>query len=83
MKKIFHFYSLFGKLLDEDFLFVDPSVDFRWICRALGAPRRKLDKYIYSELGMGGDEVISAYRSQWERRLQSKYGISFRFTPAE
>ena len=82
MKKIFHFYSLFRKLLDEDFLFVDPSVDFRRICKAMGAPRRRLDEYIYSELGMGGDEVIRTYRSWWERGLQSKYGKSFRFTPA-
>jgi hypothetical protein len=82
MNDIFHFYVLFEKLLDEDFLFVHPSVDFRSLCGAIGAPRRRLDNYIKSELGMTGDEVISAYRSQWERGLQSKYGKSFRFTPA-
>ena len=82
MKDIFHFYALFEKLLDEEYLFIHPSVDFRSICRAIRAPRRRLDKYIYSELGMGGDEVIRTYRRWWERGLQSKYGKSFRFTPA-
>ena len=82
MKDIFHYYLLFEKLLDEEYLFVHPEVDFRTLCEAFRAPRRRLDNYINSELGMTGDEVIRTYRRLWERGLRSKYGKSFRFTPA-
>ncbi|MBO7544137.1 MAG: hypothetical protein J6T02_00975 [Bacteroidales bacterium] len=78
MKDISRFYALFEKLLDEDSLFIDPSVGFDSICRMIGAPRRKLDSYIYKELGMHGDSVIACYRAQWYASIIAKYGKSFR-----
>lgn len=63
MKDILHFYSLFGQLLDEDLIYIDPSVDFRSICKMIGAPEAELDSYIYEELGLDGDAVIARYRA--------------------
>ena len=63
MKDILHFYSLFGRLLDKDLIYIDPSVDFRSICKMIGAPEAKLDSFIYKELGMDGDAVIARYRA--------------------
>ena len=81
MRNLYRFYSLFEKLLDEDLIFIDHTMDFRRLCKAIGAPCRKLDSLIFDELGMGGDDVIKCYRDQWERGLNAKYGKSFRFTP--
>ena len=78
MKDISRFYFLFEKLLDEDFVFIDPSVNFRSLCRMIGAPGKKLDSYIYNELGMNGDAVIACYRAQWYASIIEKYGKSFR-----
>lgn len=77
MEDIIRFYHIFERLLDEDFIFVDPSVDFRSLCLAIGAPADKLDSYIFSEIGLSGDSVIDHYRAIWLDSIVAKYGVSF------
>ena len=77
MKDILRFYTIFERLLDEDFIFIDPSVDFRSICLAIGAPVAGLDSFVFNELGMSGDSVIDSYRTIWRDSIVAKYGVSF------
>ena len=38
------------------------SVDFRQICRMLDVRQKDMDRYIYDNFGVSGDEILKAYR---------------------
>lgn len=55
-------YSLFADLLEKGKIYLDPEVDFPEVCRRLEVASRDMDDLLQEELGMTGDEVLSAYR---------------------
>lgn len=59
-----NFLATFARLLDKYELHLEPYVSFRRICRLMGAPCRSFDRYLRSETGFGGDEIISIYREK-------------------
>ncbi|MBR6001447.1 MAG: hypothetical protein IK045_01130 [Bacteroidales bacterium] len=77
MEDLNHFYALFEKMIDEDSVYIDPSVDFHSICLVLGAPEKKLGDLIFEELGMDADSLLARLRELREQSLVEKYGNSF------
>ena len=68
-------YEVFGRLLIEDRIYVDPNVTFPMICRWLGADEKELDEKILSELGVNGRTLLRTYRAQEPARLREKYSL--------
>lgn len=68
-------FRLFEKLLNEEKLYLCPAIDFPRICSAIGVDARKLDAYVWEELGMGGQKLMDAYRSAFPEEIEEKYGI--------
>ena len=55
-------YDELGRLLGEERIYEDPSMDFKTICRRIGAPPRVMDRLLRRELGVGGDTLIVSFR---------------------
>ena len=55
-------YASFGKMMAEDEVYRNPALTFEEICRRIGIPVGRLDRYIYSEMGMTGRQLMEAYR---------------------
>lgn len=68
-------YSVFGRMMTEDLLYLDRRISFRRICRWLGVSQRDLNALVKSELGMTGQELVRKYRDDAERHLRDKYAI--------
>lgn len=68
-------YELFALLLEEEKIYMDPSVTFDSVCSWLGVEKAALDCYVESMLGCSGMDVIRAYRASVPFRFLSKYGI--------
>ena len=75
MEDIDEQYRIFEKLLDEEQVYKDGTVDFRGLCRAMGADPDRLGALILSETGYGGDEIISSLRRDWTEGMSAKYGL--------
>lgn len=69
-------YDLLEKLLDEEKIYMDPTVSFHRICSWMDTPERDLDRMIRKELGLGGDELLMRLRASMSERLKRKYGIT-------
>ena len=48
--------------MEDDRNWLDPSVTFSDICRRLGVPRRRFDRFLMQELGFRGEEILAVYR---------------------
>ena len=70
-------YEIFGRLLLEDRIFLDPNVTFSMICKWLGADEKELDEMVRSELGVSARSLMSTYRAQEPARLREKYSLLF------
>ena len=62
MKNLDEIYERFGQLLEEERPDSDPACTFAGICSRLGVEPGVLEEYIYSQVGMSGEEVLEAYR---------------------
>lgn len=62
-------YEVFGSLMTESCLYVNPYMSFRKICKIFRLDRRRLDKMLKSELGMSGCGLIRAYRNADHPRI--------------
>ncbi len=60
--KLYDKYALLAEMIETGKVYLDPSVDFGHLCRSLGVRAAAMDALFRRELGMGGDEVLSAYR---------------------
>ncbi len=69
-------YAAFGRLMNEEKVYIDPSVDFAAVCRWLGMDAEALDAVLREELGYGGDGLMEAYRRLYRASLSEKYGIN-------
>lgn len=68
-------FQLFEKLMDEESIYIDRSLNFSGICKIIGADQAALDAYIREELGYSGEEVLETYRKQYRQKLLQKYGV--------
>lgn len=62
MKSIEEIYEEFGRLLEEKKVHKDKSCDFVSVCRMLDTDPEEFGKYVFSQVGMSGDEVLDLYR---------------------
>lgn len=68
-------YEIFGRMLLEDKVYLDPSVTFDMICRWIGADRHLLDALVRRELGISGQALMRLYRAREPQRLVAKYAL--------
>lgn len=76
MKTLEDCYSTLEKLLNEEQVFLNPSLSFKTICQWLGTCPEEMDRLLVSELGLGGDELLRSLRESFPGRLLRKYGIN-------
>jgi len=72
-KNIQQSYELFCRLMNEDHIFLIPSITFPLLCSALGVSASALDRAVFDELGLSGSQLIEHYRATYPRSLQVKY----------
>ena len=63
MEKSSEMFERFGRLLEEDKVYLDLSCTFEDICGILGADSASFGRYVMEQVGMTGDEVLEVYRS--------------------
>ena len=69
-------YETFCRLMAEERLYIDPSISYASVCRALGADPDELDRELEEELGYSGEALIAHFREQFRARLMENYGFS-------
>lgn len=69
------FYDLFAVLLEEERVYMDPGLTFGSICRWIGVREADFDRYLMSETGCGGSDILKAYRGAASSHFLKKYGI--------
>lgn len=57
-------YAEFGRLMVEEKIYLDPSLDYGELCRRLGVESYLLDEFLLDELGMTGEELIAVFRRE-------------------
>ena len=62
MESFEEIYEKFGRMLEEEKPYSDPSCTFGSVCRRLGADPAAFGEYVFSQGGMTGDEVMEIYR---------------------
>ena len=72
-------YEIFGALMTEEKLYLNPSIKFKTLCSKLGVDPAEMDRKLFNELGYKGEELMEAYREGTRRALQEKYGLVFVF----
>lgn len=72
-------YEIFGALMTEEKLYLNPSIKFKELCRKLGVEPDEMDRKLFNELGYKGEELMEAYREGTRQALQEKYGLDFFF----
>ena len=72
-------YEIFGALMTEEKLYLNPSIKFKTLCSKLGVDPAEMDRKLFSELGYKGEELMEAYREGTRRALLEKYGLVFFF----
>lgn len=55
-------YSEFYRLLEEDKIYRDETLDFQALCAMLEVSQEEFDSYLMGELGYTGAEIIAKYR---------------------
>lgn len=68
-------YELFGRLVADENIFLDPAFSFERTCRMVGVGRAEMDEVLQRELGLGGDELFGALRAGFRDRLRIKYAL--------
>lgn len=56
-------YPAFERLICEEKIYLSPSLPFSAICQKLGVDERSFDDFLRSELGYGGEEILSRCRN--------------------
>lgn len=68
-------YELLGTLLEDEKVYMNPGMTFETVCRWMGVCPKRMDEYVYSSVGMSGNEVIEIYRNSVAPYFLEKYGI--------
>ena len=55
-------FELFGKLLEEQEVYLDPACTFSTICDRMGVQEDKFGEYVFANVGLTGDQVLEVYR---------------------
>ena len=63
MSTIENKYATFWRLLENNKVYLEPSVSFRGLCRLLNVGPRCFDRFLFSELGFHGEEILASYRT--------------------
>ena len=69
------YYDIFAELLEEERVYMDPGLTFGSICRWMGVREADFDRYLMSETGCGGPDILKAYRGAASSHFLKKYGI--------
>lgn len=69
------YFELFSVLLEEEKVYMDPTLTFAELCRRIGVESRLLDRCLMSELGFSGSDILKAYRGAASSYFWKKYGI--------
>lgn len=62
MKDIIKIYQEFERMMEEDRIYEDTTIDFCGICRELKVSPGDLDEVLLRELGFTGDALLAEYR---------------------
>ena len=62
-KKELKVYAAFGRLMDEQKVWRDPSVSFSEICSLAGSSTDVLNRILLEEIGMDGEELLLRYKA--------------------
>jgi hypothetical protein len=65
MDNILEGYSRLMALAGRDSVLSDPTIGFEQLCRIAGVAFPVMDSYVFSELGLSGDELINRFRQQY------------------
>lgn len=65
--------GIFGKLIMDEHVYLDPSLNFREVCRMIGADPGEMDGYLREEVGLSGDELFLDLRKSYRKYLENKY----------
>ena len=65
MDNILEGYSRLMALAGRDSVLSDPTIGFEQLCRIAGVDFPVMDSYVFSELGLPGDELINRFRQQY------------------
>lgn len=57
-------YAEFGRLMVEEKIYLDLSLDYGELCHRLGVESYLLDELLLDELGMTGEELIAVFRRE-------------------
>lgn len=55
-------YAAFGRLMNEERIYLDPDLTFEDICAHIGTQKDALESVLLEELGMRGDAILDKYR---------------------
>lgn len=69
------YFELFSVLMEEEKVYMDPMLTFGEICRWIGVESHDLDRWLMSELGFSGPDILKAYRGAASSHFWKKYGI--------
>jgi len=58
----------FATLLERDRDWTGPDMTFPRICRRIGVPWRRFDRFLREELGYGGEEILAACRRAADKK---------------
>lgn len=70
-----NYFKLFSILMDKEKVYMDPSLTFGDVCRWIGVRNTAFDRWLMSELGFHGDDILKAYRGAASSYFWKKYGI--------
>lgn len=70
-----NYFNLFYILVEEEKVYMDPSLGFADICRWIGVGSDDMDRWLMAELGFSGSDILKAYRGAASSYFWKKYGI--------
>ena len=62
MRTIESAYEEFSRMVLEDHIYEDETVDYQSICRALHVSPTDLDEVLVREMGMNGSEILQYFQ---------------------
>ncbi len=68
-------FKLFYDLMEEEKVYMDPSLSFDRICLWMDVVPDDMDSYLMSFLGYKGDDILKAYRGETALHFIEKYKI--------
>ncbi len=68
-------FLIFGNLLENEKVYMDPGLTFENICSWLGVEEEEFDAYLIGTIGYAGSDILKAYRDSTASCFMEKYGI--------